>query len=118
MMPQPKKAAMLGVWSVVLTLPMLAAYQESKPQGNSNYNGLDLVDKTGNILKPTDYRDRYQAFSAFFVRDPIGAEEMHYTYAPGKQVATDYKKDCLGCHIPAKATDWVYVQGYPVLSSK
>jgi hypothetical protein len=33
--------------------------------------------------------------------------------APDKQVATDYKKDCLGCHIPAKATDWVYVQGYP-----
>jgi hypothetical protein len=38
--------------------------------------------------------------------------------APDKQVATDYKKDCLGCHIPAKATDWVYVQGYPVLGSK
>ena len=38
--------------------------------------------------------------------------------APDKQVATDYKKDCLGCHVPAKATDWIYVQGYPVLKSK
>jgi hypothetical protein len=38
--------------------------------------------------------------------------------APDKQVATDFKKDCRGCHIPAKATDWVYVQGYPVLKSK
>jgi hypothetical protein len=38
--------------------------------------------------------------------------------APDKQVATDYKKDCLGCHVPAKSTDWVYVQGYPVLKSK
>ena len=38
--------------------------------------------------------------------------------APDKQVATDYKKDCLGCHIPAQSTDWVYVQGYPVLKSK
>jgi hypothetical protein len=38
--------------------------------------------------------------------------------APDKQVATNYKKDCLGCHVPAKATDWVYVQGYPVLKSK
>jgi Cytochrome P460 len=38
--------------------------------------------------------------------------------APDKQVATDFKRDCLGCHIPAKATDWVYVQGYPVLKSK
>jgi hypothetical protein len=38
--------------------------------------------------------------------------------APDKQVATDYKKDCLGCHLPAQAKDWVYTQGYPVLSSK
>jgi hypothetical protein len=38
--------------------------------------------------------------------------------APDTQVATDYKKDCLGCHVPAQDTDWVYVQGYPVLKSK
>ena len=38
--------------------------------------------------------------------------------APDKQVATSFKKDCLGCHIPAQLTDWVYVQGYPVLISK
>lgn len=38
--------------------------------------------------------------------------------APNRQVAMDYKKDCLGCHIPARGTDWVYVQGYPVLASK
>ena len=29
--------------------------------------------------------------------------------APDKQVATDYSKDCLGCHIPAKSTDWIYI---------
>ena len=38
--------------------------------------------------------------------------------APDKQVATDYKRDCLGCHIPAQATDWIYIQGYPVLAKK
>ena len=32
-----------------------------------------------------------------------------------KQVATDFRSDCLGCHIPAKKDDWVYVRGYPVL---
>jgi hypothetical protein len=37
--------------------------------------------------------------------------------APDRQVATDYRKDCLGCHIPAKSNDWVYVQGYPVLEA-
>lgn len=38
--------------------------------------------------------------------------------APDKQVATDYRKDCLGCHIPAKSTDWTYIEGYPVLKSE
>jgi hypothetical protein len=38
--------------------------------------------------------------------------------APDTQIATNYKKDCLGCHIPAKQTDWVYVQGYPVLGAR
>jgi hypothetical protein len=43
---------------------------------------------------------------------------LYKSDAPDKQVATDFKKDCLGCHIPAQKTDWVYVQGYPVLKSK
>ena len=38
--------------------------------------------------------------------------------APDKQVAVNYQKDCIGCHIPAKTTDWVYIQGYPVLAAK
>jgi hypothetical protein len=38
--------------------------------------------------------------------------------APGTQIATDFKKDCLGCHIPAQETDWIYVRGYPVLGTK
>jgi hypothetical protein len=38
--------------------------------------------------------------------------------APDKQVATSFKKDCQGCHVPAQASDWVYVQGYPSLRSK
>ena len=37
--------------------------------------------------------------------------------APAKDVATDYKKDCLGCHIPAKGTDWIFTFGYPVLNN-
>ena len=34
---------------------------------------------------------------------------------PKKNVSTDYKEDCIGCHEPAKDTDWVYIQGYPTL---
>jgi hypothetical protein len=33
-----------------------------------------------------------------------------------KNVATNYKTDCLGCHVPAKDTDWVYTSAYPTLS--
>ena len=34
---------------------------------------------------------------------------------PLKTTSTDYKKDCLACHVPAQASDWVYVDGYPPL---
>ncbi len=29
--------------------------------------------------------------------------------------AADYKTDCLGCHVPAKETDWIYIEAYPTL---
>ena len=36
----------------------------------------------------------------------------------GQNVATNYKVDCLGCHVPVKAKDWVYTEAYPTLSSE
>ena len=36
--------------------------------------------------------------------------------APDKNLVTDYKVDCMGCHLPAKANDWVYIEGYPALT--
>jgi Cytochrome P460 len=177
-----------------VTLIILAGYQQLKSQANNSYNGFDLVDNTGNIRKPADFRDIYQFLGTYTVELVPKGEEMHVTYAspgtaeyyrkngkfadgtvlvkeifgtdhasmttgdahwasgakvwfvmikdyknrypksslwgdgwgwalfksdaPDKQVATDYKKDCLGCHIPAQSTDWVYVQGYPGLKSK
>ena len=35
-----------------------------------------------------------------------------------KNSASDYKTDCLGCHIPAKDKDWVYTEAYPLLFTK
>ena len=177
---------------VFLTLVVFGAYQPLKSQNSNSVDGFDLADKTGNIRKPSDYRDRYQVLGAYTVLDPKG-NQMHFTYAspgtaeyyrkngkfadgtvlvkevfgtehaqmttgdahwasgtkvwfvlikdekgrypgnplwgdgwgwalfksdmPDKQVAVDYKKDCLSCHIPAKTADWIYVQGYPVLRS-
>lgn len=34
---------------------------------------------------------------------------------PTKTTSTDYRKDCQGCHVPARGTDWIYVNGYPAL---
>ena len=57
-----------------------------------------------------------------FPNNPLWAQGWGWALfkadAPDKQVATDFRKDCWGCHIPAQATDWIYVQGYPVLSAK
>lgn len=35
-----------------------------------------------------------------------------------KNISTDYQKDCQGCHLPAKNTDWVYIEAYPTLKTK
>lgn len=34
---------------------------------------------------------------------------------PTKQVATNFEADCLGCHVPAQDTDWIYTYAYPAL---
>lgn len=172
---------------------VLAGSPQVSSQRTSSFNGFQLVDKDGNIRKPTGYRERYELLGTYAVLDPKG-DQMHVTYAspgtaayyrktgkfpdgavmvkeiygmdhsqlttgdshwasglkvwfvkikdekkryannplwgdgwgwalfksdaPDKQVATDYKKDCLGCHIPAKGTDWTYIQGFPVLKSE
>jgi hypothetical protein len=177
---------------LILTVIFLTGYEPVRSQKRDSFN--ELVDTTGNIRKPPDFRDLYQFLGTYTVELIPKGEEMHITYAspgtaeyyrkngkfadgtvlvkeifgtdhasmttgdahrasetkvwfvmikdyknrypnstlwgdgwgwalfksdaPDKQVATDYKKDCLGCHIPARSTDWVYVQGYPVFKSK
>lgn len=194
----------LGI-AVAFTLMMSSASQPARAQASRNFNGFDLVDKAGNIIrKPKDYRDTYQILGVFGVKAPTpmvagggsekGTEELHFTYAspgtaeyyrktgkfpdgavlvkevfmtdqgrlttgdahwasqtklwfvmikddkgrfkanplwaegwgwalfksdaPEKQIATAFTKDCKGCHLPASSTDWIYIQGYPVLTSK
>jgi hypothetical protein len=34
---------------------------------------------------------------------------------PSTTTSTNYKTDCRSCHLPAQATGWVYVGGYPPL---
>jgi hypothetical protein len=34
---------------------------------------------------------------------------------PAKTTTINYKTDCQSCHVPARASDWIYVKGYPPL---
>ncbi|MDP3777578.1 MAG: cytochrome C [Methylotenera sp.] len=34
---------------------------------------------------------------------------------PSRNVSKSFKETCMGCHTPAKRTDWVFINGYPTL---
>ena len=57
-----------------------------------------------------------------FVDNPIWGDGWGWAlYKPGDKatnVASSYKTDCLGCHVPAKANDWVYTEAYPTLNER
>ena len=54
-----------------------------------------------------------------FANNPLWGEgwgwALYNTDNPSKNIATNYQADCLGCHIPAKAQDWIYTEAYPTL---
>jgi hypothetical protein len=68
--------------------------QPAKPQAKNSFDGFALVDKSGNIEKPADYRDLYQTLGTYFVLDPKGGNQMHLTYAsPGQPTIIDATKN-------------------------
>jgi hypothetical protein len=64
------------------------------------------------------------------VRDPAGRHVGNRIWGDGwgwswfdagnptKTTSTDYATNCRGCHVPAQATEWVYVGGYPSLRTE
>ena len=56
-----------------------------------------------------------------FPNNPLWGEGWGWALFNGgdrtKQVSTDYKQDCLHCHVPVKNTEWIYVYAYPVLGN-
>ncbi|MEH6518939.1 MAG: cytochrome P460 family protein [Halioglobus sp.] len=55
-----------------------------------------------------------------FADNPLWGDGWGWTLfnasAPGISVTENYKTECLGCHIPAREDDWIYISGYPVLT--
>src|SRR5579863_715779 len=75
---------------LIVALVVLTSQEPVRSQ--SKGSGFDLVDKTGNIRKPSDVRDLYQLLGTYTVElDPKG-EEMHVTYA-SPDAAPDYRKN-------------------------
>ena len=37
---------------------------------------------------------------------------------PKNTISTNFRADCLGCHIPARGTDWIFMDGYQSLSTE
>jgi hypothetical protein len=53
----------------------------------SRTNGFNLVDKTGNIRKPADYREGYQTPGTYTVLE-AKRDQMHFIYSsPGSIIA-------------------------------
>lgn len=42
----------------------------------------------------------------------FGADERQQT------TTKSFRGECLGCHVPARKTDWIYTKAYPALKSK
>ena len=64
------------------TLVLLAAGGQLLLNGQSrgSYDGFKLVDKSGNISKPPNYRDTFRVMGTYAVIDVKG-NELHYSYA-------------------------------------
>ena len=75
---------------IILALAVLTPYGFLHSQTTKAFNGFALVDKSGNISKPADYRDKYELLGTYTIIDPKG-NQMHVTYAsPG--TAAYYRK--------------------------
>ncbi len=57
-----------------------------------------------------------------FPANPVWGEgwgwALFKTDDPNTNATANYKSDCLGCHVPAKASDWIYIEAYPSLSAE
>jgi Cytochrome P460 len=181
----------VGGVSVMLAVAAVGQIRSTAPSGGLKVEAV--VDATGNLRVPDDYRSTYQFLGSWAVASDQGrgSKDLHVVYAspgtvaayrksgrfpdgttlvkevlqtvttdmttgtvsragslqgwfvmvkdgdgrhagnklwgdgwgwswfgaanPSKTTSIDYKTNCLSCHVPARESDWVYVDGYPPL---
>ena len=68
-----------------------------------------IKDSSGRFADKPEWGDGWGW--ALYTPDKVGAGDIRNT-------VKSYKSECLACHVPAKANDWVYTEAYPILGSK
>lgn len=93
----------------VLVKDVFATKTETLTTGVASY--ADTLQ--GRFVMVKDQGDKYAD------KSPLWGDGWGWAFYEGneteKTITTDYRKDCLGCHEPARNQDLIYVQGYPVL---
>lgn len=92
--------------------------KELRPAASGNFTtGEGVSHATGDIkqwfVMIKDAKDRY-------ANNPLWGDGWGWALFkpdnPTKNVSSDYRVDCLGCHLPVKNQDLVYTEAYPLLS--
>ena len=108
----------------------IAAYRKDHVFPEGTVLVKEVYDKVATAVMTTGFVTHPQGLKGWFVmvKDSKGTHPGKKLWGDGwgwswfdaanpmKTTSTDYKTDCQGCHVPAKATDWIYTQGYPALA--
>ncbi len=93
----------------ILVKELLGAQTESLSTGIAS----SAKDVSGYFVMVKDTKGR-------FADNPLWGDGWGWAYFEVadliKTTSTNFKTDCLGCHVPVKENDWVFVQGYPRLN--
>ncbi|MGD8327443.1 MAG: cytochrome P460 family protein [Sphingomonadales bacterium] len=93
----------------VIVKDVFATATEDLPTGRASY-GSKLAGRFVMVKDGTNkYADKSDLYGDGWGWAFYEGDETTHT------VTTDYTVDCMGCHIPAQNTDYLFVQGYPVL---
>ena len=96
----------------ILIKELRSATQANYTTGNNVAYATDTVKQTFVMIKDNCGRD---------YENPVWSEGWGwglFSLEQGfKNQAKSFQQDCKACHLPAKDTDWVYIEAYPTLRS-
>lgn len=131
--PDVKGASGPGIHDVYTERWVLEAFNKTHkwPDGAVLVKQVHAINKGARTTGPEVYWEGQTAVWFVMVKndknrfknDPRWAEGWGWALfkadKPNTNISTTFKgkglSNCFGCHVPAMNTDWVYVEGYPVL---